>query len=432
MFRHFVRIFLFMQISLQLLSQNAESIIIDKIESGQLSNRFISALFQDKKGYLWLGTIGGLNKYNGYGFKSYHTIPHDTTSISNPAITCFQQSGNDEILIGTRKGLNVYSYETDLFTRYFSNEKSNSASNNVNCLVTGIDGRVYIGTANGVFLFNKKERSFKRYPYGKKGLLEDWSVSSMCVSRSGEIWIGAKHNDGQTTINRVFRLVPNKEKLIEITATTDPSSEHKGISEDYLGNIWVGLNSGLACINPQTNKISTYNAPEGFYSNVSYFHTRDNVIWQCYWSFGLTSFDIDKKEFKIYRNDPDNQNSLLSNKCWALFKDDNGILWIGTDVGLQKITGKRPGIEIIRKNSKKQENSLPGNIITALYASRKHNDVIYAGCDGKGFTIYNTLTRKFINFGPEENIRNEERFVNQFIEDENGDVYVLGQNNFFG
>jgi serine phosphatase RsbU (regulator of sigma subunit) len=137
-----------------------------------------------------------------------------------------------------------------------------------------------------------------------------------------------------------------------------------------------------------------------------------------------------KKEFKIYKNDPDNQKSLMSNKCWALLKDDNDILWIGSDVGLQKITSKRPAIEVIRRNNRNSKSSFKGNIITSVQASETQNNIVFAGIDGEGFSIYNRLQKQSINYGPNSENKNDERFVNQFIEEPNSDLYVLGQNNF--
>jgi serine phosphatase RsbU (regulator of sigma subunit) len=203
-----------------------------------------------------------------------------------------------------------------------------------------------------------------------------------------------------------------------------------GISEDYLGNIWVSVDDGLVNINPSTLAQTYYKAPENFYSNISYTHTKDNMIWQCFWSFGLTSFDIDKKEYKVYKNDPDNEKSLMSNKCWALFKDENDILWIGSDIGLQKLTNSRPNMEIIKRNYQNAKTSFLGNRISVVLPSQKHNNISFVGVDGEGFSVYDRNNKIAVNFGPGAVTKNEERFVNQFYEDTSGAVYVAGQYHF--
>jgi len=411
-------------------AQVSQSVIIDRINTKDLTNPFISSLFQDQKGYLWIGTIGGLNKYNGYGFIKYRCFPKDSTSLSHPSITSFNQTDADNIFIGTRKGLNIYNYNSNNFKQLLidQNVKNAALKNNINCILSNKKNEKLIGTGDGVYKYNAGKNKLEAILDKKNALLEGWSVRCMCFDRLGNLWIGAKKNDAANATHRVFKYNFNSKNLWELNV--HDNSEHFGISEDYLGNIWVGVNNGLVSINPGTYKLNFYKAPENFYSNVAYAHTKDNVIWQCYWSFGLTSFDIDKKEFNVYRNDPDNRNSLMSNKCWALLKDDNDILWIGSDVGLQKITSQRPGIEIIKRNSLNEKRSFKGNIIMKALASRKQNDIVFAGIDGEGFAIYNRLTKQSTNFGPNSENANDERFVNQFIEDENSDLYVLGQNNF--
>ncbi len=413
-------------------AQIEQSVIVDKINTKDLTNSFVSSLFQDQKGYIWIGTIGGLNKYNGYNFTKYRCFPDDTTTLSNPSITSFHQTDEDEIFIGTRKGLNIYNYNNNNFKRIGLNKNLNNIiqKNNIKSIVTNNLLEKIIGTEDGILIYNQKTKNLEQLKYGQQSLLEGWSIHSMCIDRLGNLWVGAKKNDRNSPIKRVFKYNFSTAKLIEITADNSNSGEHSGISEDYLGNIWVAVDDGLVSINPGNYKLTFYKAPENFYSSVSFTHTKDNVIWQCYWSFGLTSFDIDKKEFKVYKNDPDNQKSLMSNKCWALYKDDNDILWIGCDVGLQKITSKRPRIEIIKRNNLKEKSSFKGNIITSVLASRVQNSVVFAGIDGEGFSIYNRIKQQSLNFGPNSEIKNEERFVNQFIEETNGDLFILGQNNF--
>ncbi|MDX2173466.1 MAG: SpoIIE family protein phosphatase [Bacteroidota bacterium] len=413
-------------------SQNPQNAIIDKIDSRTLSNSFISSLFQDQKGYLWVGTLAGLNKYDGYTFEKYLSFQGDSTSLSNPVITCLHQLNNDKILVGTRKGLNIYNYRTNTFQRVKTDttEKNFKRKNNIVCITSNLKGEKIIGTADGVYLFNEQNSSLQKIQYGKSHLLEGWLVQSMCFDRLGVLWAGVKKTINNAVVSRVYKCEINKLKMHEFSGLDGGTNGFLGISEDYLGNIWLGVDDGLVSIATSNLKVTKYKAPNGFYSSISYTHSKDNTIWQCYWSFGLTAFDIDKKEFKIYQNDPDNSKSLMSNKCWALCKDENDILWIGSDVGLQKLTSRKPNLQVVKRSYQNPSNSFLNNIIISVLASKKHNNLIYVGVDGEGFSLYNQLTKTTTNFGPNAQNKNDERFVNQFIEDDSGNVYIGGQNLF--
>jgi len=412
-------------------SQVTQNVVFDKVKSKGLTNALISCIFQDQKGYLWIGTTAGLNRYDGYNFINYRSDKKDTTTIGYPTISAIAQYDASQVMIGTRYGLNIYSYTTNKFkrVRIDTNCKNFPKRYNIQCIKENNLGQKIVGTSDGVFRYDPVKNVIEPFFNGKQNLFEGYVIQSMCFDRVGNLWAGVKKLENGKLVTAVFRYSELAKKIDEIKIFQGINSEYIGISEDYLGNIWVAVDDGLVSINPSSYTQNYYKAPEGFYSNISYYHTKDNLIWQCYWSFGLTSFDIDKKEFKVYKVDPENSKSLMSNKCWSLCKDDNDILWVGTDVGLQKLTSSRPSVEVVKRNSQNTETSFLSNRVSAVLASEKNNNVILAGIDGEGFSIYNRITKRAQNYGPNALNVNDERFVNHFYEDDNGDIYAAGGNN---
>ncbi|MBA3680743.1 MAG: SpoIIE family protein phosphatase [Bacteroidetes bacterium] len=412
-------------------SQVAQNVVFDKVKSKGLTNALISCIFQDQKGYLWVGTTAGLNRYDGYNFINYRCDKKDSTTIGYPTVSAIAQYDGSQVMIGTRYGLNLYSYTTNKFKRVKidSTVKNFPKRYNIQCIKENNLGQKIVGTSDGVFRYDPVKNTIEPFFNGKQNLFEGYVVQSMCFDRIGNLWAGVKKLDNGKLVTAVFRYSALGKKIDEIKILQGFNSEYIGISEDYLGNIWVAVDDGLVSINPSSYTQNYYKAPEGFYSNISYYHTKDNLIWQCYWSFGLTSFDIDKKEFKVYKVDPENSKSLMSNKCWSLCKDDNDILWVGTDVGLQKLTNSRPSVEVVKRNSQNIEASFLSNRVSAVLASESNNNIILAGIDGEGFSIYNRITKRAQNYGPNAINKNDERFVNHFYEDEKGDIYAAGGNN---
>ena len=87
------------------------------IEDG-LSQGSVSSIIQDSKGYIWIGTRDGLNKYNGNSFKIYKYSNNDTNSISGNMITDIKEDKQGNIWVGTTTGLSKINVENDKITRY--------------------------------------------------------------------------------------------------------------------------------------------------------------------------------------------------------------------------------------------------------------------------------------------------------------------------
>lgn len=410
--------------------QNA---VLDEVSLNGITNTFITAIFQDSKGYMWLGTIAGLNRYDGYNFTNYRSFMNDSTSLSSPQVNCMVELKDKRVLVGTSKGLSIYSQASNSFKRVFvpgnAKEESYLLRQRIRCLFTTRDGQILCGTSSGVYVFNELNNTLLPLMYGKETYLNNWVVQSIMQDRGGAIWFGAKKQQGDEVIFRVFKLNLNTLSQKELVVSNGGSSGHLGISEDYLGNIWVSTDDGLVSINPSSLKQTFYKSPENFYSNSSYYHSKDNVIWQGFWSFGVTAFDIDKKQFTVYKNDPTNPRSLNSNKVYSLFKDDNEIMWFGSDVGLQKLTSKRPNLEIISGNFDPSHPFI-SNRFNRVELLAKHPEKILIAIDGEGFSILDKSLKLNTFFGPQGAIKNDERFVNDFYEDEDGTVFIGGQNNF--
>src|SRR5215467_7822361 len=78
-----------------------------QVENG-LSNNSVECSLQDADGFLWFGTINGLNRFDGYTFKAFHNDPEDSTSIGSSFIRCLYNDAKNTIWVGTNKGIYTY------------------------------------------------------------------------------------------------------------------------------------------------------------------------------------------------------------------------------------------------------------------------------------------------------------------------------------
>ena len=87
--------------------QPAATYLIQKVEiKGLPKNILYNCLLQDKKGFLWIGTINGLYRYNGLKVDKYLNNPSDSSSLSHNYIQCLEQDAKGNIWIGTYGGGN--------------------------------------------------------------------------------------------------------------------------------------------------------------------------------------------------------------------------------------------------------------------------------------------------------------------------------------
>src|ERR1700750_2484355 len=128
-----------------------------------LSNNTIETIFQDSRGFIWIGTRDGLNRYDGQQMTVYRNDPADPHSLSDSYIKCITEDQNHQLWIGTTNGLNRLDRSTDHFTRF--------KYNNINALLTDHKGRLWVASAGGGLNFlDPNDTIFHRYSQGPRVL----------------------------------------------------------------------------------------------------------------------------------------------------------------------------------------------------------------------------------------------------------------------
>ena len=121
-----------------------------------LAHNGVTSILEDSRGFLWLGTYEGLNKYNGYEFKVYKNTLEQNILTSNRVRTISEDlKGN--IWIGTDQGVSIYNYEQEAFTKLYSNKELGKGNNGPvvrKILINKKHNLVFCATeGNGVLIF---------------------------------------------------------------------------------------------------------------------------------------------------------------------------------------------------------------------------------------------------------------------------------------
>ena len=161
-----------------------------------LSQSSILANFQDSRGFIWMGTQDGLNRYDGRQIISYKSDPDDPNSLSDPNIWAIAEDANGDLWIGTEGGgFNRFNRNQENFTpyRYDPAKPGSLKYYNVKALAIDSHGDVWLGTiGDGLLRFHPETETitaFRHDPANPSSLPAD-QVQSLLIDSRGLIWIG--------------------------------------------------------------------------------------------------------------------------------------------------------------------------------------------------------------------------------------------------
>lgn len=299
----------------------------DEFPSGLLSNT-IQEIVPDSSGHLWIGTkLGGLTKFNQKtnSWKTFKNDPSDSSSLSNNDILSLLLDSQDRLWIGTEKGLNLYVDSLESFIRFIPDPNDSNSLNSKAILSISEDnkGWIWITTwAGGIHLLltdkdNKVEESkFKVIlPPGDESRLSNWTFFNDSQDR---YWLGS-HEDGlalmqvPTEANNTIENQDWEPAFHYYTAggysAKGPSSNFiLDIIEDKHGDLWIGTVHGL-------NRIDQSKLPNSEIYNSKTLQTPKLEFEQNFYSLG-------------------NPKSISNNYIRSINEDRQGLIWIGTEVGL--------------------------------------------------------------------------------------------------
>ncbi len=322
----------------------------DPLNEHSLSGDQVLSIFEDSLGNLWVGTdTAGLNLYDRTlgNFVHYRNIPGDPNSLSGDTVRCIYEDRWGTLWVGTGSGLNRYIHSSDKFVRYTYDPRDpyGLSSNDVTAIFEDSLGAFWIGTyGGGLNRFDREQGRFQHYRTNAStpGSLSSDYVLSIYEDRTGVLWIGT--NGGG--LNKVERLAPRFQR-VSVTDNDIAGSVNglnndivRAIYEDSTGALWIGTNGGG--LNRWDRESGTWvhfqhdsDNHQSLSSDVVNAIVEDQVgtLWIGTERGGLNRFDPESGGFFRYRHDEDDPSSLSDDTVLSLLVDSAGELWIGTRGG---------------------------------------------------------------------------------------------------
>lgn len=159
---------------------------------GDISSSMINHIYQDSKGYIWVSTEDGLNKYDGAKFVNYKNHFNDSTSLLGNHVYRTFQDAKGNLYVLSIKGLQIYNYKSDSFITI--NKSNSSYEYNNKSIAQLSDGSILIGTSG----YGIKELSFND---SGNFQVKDWNTSlightinDIMEDHKGNIWICTEYH----------------------------------------------------------------------------------------------------------------------------------------------------------------------------------------------------------------------------------------------
>lgn len=375
------------------------------LEDG-LSQSVVLDIVQDSKGFIWIATQDGLNRFDGYEFKVYKNNPNDSNSISENWINVLHLDEKENLWLGTEYGgLNRIDLKTGTVTRFVSDSTNlNSLSHNtIRDIKEDADGNLWIGTwGGGISVYNKSSNIFTihKNSSGDINSVSSNFIRAISITQNGTIWIGTgdglnKFNKAKNNFVRFYHDENNDNSLTENFIVS--------LYEDKNQRLWICTRKGMNYFDRQTGNIvrlvNDPDNPDSFPANIvlDAFQDKDSTFWIATYLNGIIKFnyaqDIQNIEYKIYKNDDTNPKSISGNYVRKIFQDRGGTMWAGTwGAGLNKFKPQPPKFNHVRAD-KKQKISLSYPYVRSFMVDNDSN--LWVGTHGKGIDIFNrTFTTK--------------------------------------
>ena len=391
-----------------------------------LSQSNVKAILQDRRGFMWLATQDGLDRYDGNAFVVYKHNPNDPGSLSANLVMDLIEDDQGYLWIATYTGgVNKFDPRTERFTRYRHDpgNPNTIGGDSVNSIARDSRGYLWFGTeASGLDRFDPTTGTFTHYLNDSEGLFVG-RITHVIEDGHHDIWFVGERG--------LFHLNPGTGEI------TRPLATRNGLGADYVyqddvGNFWILAYApivGLIKYDPHTERLSQYPVATGAVGLVSskLFDDRGKGLWVSS-SVGLYYFDRRTEHLtRLFQHDESDPDSLSDNGVISVYQDRGGVLWVGTEKG---------GVNILNSEQKQfgrfmhrpgDPNSLSPGRVTAIFADS--DGILWVGFSPRALDRLDRKTGQITHYAlglDDKNATEKGTDVNSIYKDARGYLWLGG------
>jgi len=340
------RLVICVALALALSSANAQTGQVLSAADG-LSSYAVTSLLQDQLGFVWIGTTDGLNRYDGFAFTAFRSIPGDSTTLSNSIISThgIAEDTQGYIWVGTQRGLNRLDPRTGAVRQFLHDpdDPGSLTNDHIRQVLAAPSGTVWIATfEGGVNRYDPALETFTALRHDAlvpTGLPSSDTTLSVLETVEG-LWIGG--GGGLT-------LAPADGGPLTRFSLDTPEPWISSLTVDGAGLIWAGGTGMVYRLHPRTRAVirTPFVPPEETTRYVlDLFVDGDERVWAGTWGAGLVQLEQSTGRILRTLTPGPAPDSPPSHRVSSFMRDRSGVLWIGTWDGLTRLPATRPFVSL--------------------------------------------------------------------------------------
>lgn len=351
-----------------------------------LSQVTARAIVQDERGFVWIGTQDGLNRFDGQEFDTWYRDRRSPQTLGDSHVTALARAPGGKLWVGTQAGGLSLVDPASGTVRTFRHDPAGDdalAADGITALHQGASGALWVATANGGLqrVVGDSGRFERIGP-------EDAGVIRAIAGHGDTLWFAGNRGLGRHRIadgdwQRMAVDTPGADDLQAVAVAAD-------------GQLWLGTSRhGLLHLDADGGLIASHRAGTGPGQLQNdqiraLLLARDGVLWVGTMD-GVSVYEPGSGRFRTWRHQDTDPGSPAGNRIASLYEDREGLVWIGTWTGGFSIHNPATqGVRLIRAHGR-DASSLPSNPVRAL--RRDRDGTLWLGLLEGGGLVHYDLAR---------------------------------------
>ena len=393
----------------------------DKVASSEgMPPSIVTALAQDHRGLIWVGTMVGLARYDGYRTQVFDSRGIGSgKSLPDAYVRCLLTLPDGGLLIGTNAGgLVRFDPDTARFQTYPVG-KGGTSDRKIYGLADDHAGGVWIATDEGLDHLDLRSNQITRLKTGGDTVARSFSVMQ---DRAGNLWLG---NDSGIFVRYAGSNAFVRPARPEGVVTTVLNNQIWAISEDAAGRVWAGSGQTGAVYRDTDGSWHAVPGFSGYLHGSQQATVRDfqplasGSMWIATDGNGVLSYTPGDAQVRTINHDAAIASSLPGDSVRDLLQDRSGNIWAATDLGLAS-TNPNARMAFSVLPSPLTRNTLSESSVRAVYVDTR--GLIWLGLGSGRIDMIDLHAGRMIHL--QLGGSQIHRDVQSFVETEDGAIWV--------